>query len=264
MAQKSNLSDMMGDQDIIDLQNFDLAPGEVKEGTGEEEGKEKETAPPPDPTAPSIQDLMAEVAMLKKTFETPSKPEERRVEEPIEIKAPEAEEISKAFKDGDVQRGVELTMQRFTADNFIPALKDLATNFETKTSKTEGDTRVALANSAASTIKDKVMANPATAVIADQIYLKFKGVSPEHILLPGVIDNVIKQTVGELAMKGEWSGDGPPADIPQGGAGGETPGDVSPEMAAIFEKITGHRGVTEDVISMLRKPHQINLGTGEG
>ena len=262
MTQKSNLSDMMGDQDIIDLQNFDLSAEEGKEAAGEEEGKEKETAPAPDPTAPSIQELMAEVAKLKKTFETPP-PVEKKVEESEVVKAPEAEEIAKAFTDGDVQRGVELTMQRFTADNFIPALKDLATNFETKTSKTEGDTRVALANSAAAAIKDKVMNNPATAAIADQIYVKFKGASPEHILLPGVIDNVIRQTVGELAMKGEWSGESPPTDIPQGGSG-DTGDQVSPEMAAVFEKITGHKGVTEDVISMLSKPHQINLGTGEG
>jgi hypothetical protein len=255
--------EMMQDQDIIDLEDFSIKPGEKDDppvppiaGEGDE---------PPDPTSPDMQNLLKQVAELKETFEksqvTEPSPPEPEAKAPV---APTNEEIAAAFEAGKTMEGVALMQQQFSINNFVPAMKDLATNLQDQTKKTEEGTTKALAHSAAQAIKDAVYADPGLVAVKDRIFEKFRGASPEAIMMPGVIANVIQQTVGELAMKGEWTGTvTTPTNVIEGD-GGPQASDVDPRMVEVFKKLTGQDNVDAEMVATLSKPHLINLGTGEG
>jgi hypothetical protein len=255
--------DMMPDLDIIDLEDFSAAP---KEGEGEKPPVGDPS--PPDSTTPEMQNLLKVVADLKETFEkgqeTPPEPPPPEPSPAVLPEAPTDEEINEAFTAGETMKGVALMQKQFSINNFVPAMKELATNLQSQTKKTEAGTSTALAHAAAQAIKDAVYDDPALVAVKDQIFEKFRGASPEAIMMPGVIQNVIQQTVGELAMKGEWIGTtDAPANIPEGNTG-PTGVDLDPNMREVFRRLTGDTKVDDEMIAALSRPHQINLGTGEG
>ena len=142
-----SLMEMMQDQDIIDLEDFSIKAGEKP--TEVDTVIPPEEAAPPDPTSPDMQNLLKQVAELKSTFEKsqePPPPEPPATDLPA---APTNEEISEAFSSGETMKAVGLMQQQFSINNFVPAMKELATNLQSQTKKTEAGTVTALSHTAA-------------------------------------------------------------------------------------------------------------------
>jgi hypothetical protein len=260
MEPNKDLMGLMGDLDTIDLENFD--PFKVPEKKDEPEKKQE-------PEGPSMEDLVAQVRSLKAEFEKtqatpPPKPEPEKPPAP-EFTAPSDEEISTLLESGKTLEAMRAIQKQYAVNNFLPAIKEITSTIKTSGDKHSADSGKALTMLAARTNQDRVNSIPQAQAFRQEIYESFRGASPDAILTPGVIDNVIFQVIGQKALAGEFVPGRGPSGVPAGdnGPDNSSEGEVTDQMKEIFRKITGSPG-DADVINVLRRPHAISLGRGEG